>query len=103
MNDEVFFGAAKALTARLFAEVPAGDDQRLNHAFLLCFSREPTIQEQQQAMMFLQRQVEILSDDPASVKMLLGDQDIAGNAVEITAWTSLSSVLMNLHEFITRD
>ena len=103
LNDEVFFGAAKALTARLFAEVPAGDDQRLNHAFLLCFSREPTIQEQQQAMMFLQRQVEILSDDPASVKMLLGDQDIAGNAVEITAWTSLSSVLMNLHEFITRD
>ena len=83
LNDPVFFEMAEALGRRIRRDV-SFDRARLERAFQLCFSRRPTAAESSRLLALLneQRTTEGSEDD---------------------TWTIVCSVLLNLHEFITRD
>jgi hypothetical protein len=80
LNDPTFVEAAKALAARLDSEPTDAD--RINRAYLLALSREPTAAERENLIAFLEKLRKELPD---------------ANPTE-----QLSRVILNLHETITR-
>ena len=79
MNDPVFFESAQALAWRLEQETPNDFPSRLNYAYRLCFGRTPDAAERQQLQAYFATQ-------PPDY-----------------AWTGVARILMNTHEFITRE
>jgi hypothetical protein len=90
LNDPVFAEMSAALAARIMREGGASDDERLHFAVRLCLARDGTAAEIERLQEYLQSRRSAASDaEPA--------------ATEHAAWTSGAVVLLNLHEFITRD
>lgn len=91
LNDQASFEFAQALAARLLREAPSNDGARIDLAFRLCLSRQPTAGER------------------SRLQALLGEERGEGeavanrSAVELSVWTTLSRVVLNLDEFITRE
>jgi len=94
LNDPVYVEAADSLAKRVLSE--KNDellDAKLDFAFQLCTARIPTKQER-----------ETLQD--LYVGQLNARRDTAGannNDAELAAWQSVATVLLNLHETITKD
>ena len=103
LNDPVFFEAAEVLAARLLREHNGSDAERIDTAFRLCLSRPPQPRERERLIVYLRDEKSRLREQPNAAKRLLQHEDTANDPLEVVAWTSLSSVLLNLHEFITRD
>lgn len=80
LNDPTFVEAAKALAARIESE--ANDADKINRAYLLALSREPTAGERENLLAFLEKLRKELPD---------------ANSTE-----QLCRVILNLHETITR-
>lgn len=99
LNDPVFLEAAQALAARIQREIRGTDEQRLTRAFALVLSRPPKPEESKRLLAYLQQQRTLFADDAASVHELLQDSAPGADA----AWIALSSVLLNLDEFINRE
>jgi hypothetical protein len=83
LNDEAFHEFARALAARVVKEDGLSKAARMEHAFRLCFSRPPAPDEQQRLLTLLEKE------------LARGDGS--------TAWTTVSRVLLNLDETITRE
>ena len=79
LNDPVFFESAQALAWRLNNEAPPDFDARLDYAYRLCFGRSASPAERRRLEAYYQTQ-------PADY-----------------AWTGISRILLNTHEFITRE
>ena len=104
LNDPVFFEMAQALTDRILQEASPNDADRITYGFRLCMARPPTPQEHSRLTKYYQSQFQHFSQDNASVENLLDWEftaDVTG--AEQVATTHLCSVLLNLHECITRD
>ena len=87
LNDPAMVEIAQALAARIVRERPAGDGDRIDHAFHLCLSRPPTIAER------------------ATIERLLHQEseDSAIGSSQQGAWSAVARVLLNLDEFVTRE
>lgn len=84
LNDPVYVEAAKALAARIQTEkVSESIDGKVDYAFQLCVARLPSDAER------------------STVRNLLEAQAMATNRED--AWFSVATVLLNLHETITKD
>jgi hypothetical protein len=104
LNDPVFFEMAQAMAIRILNQELTSDTQRIDFAFRLCMARMPTEAEHQRLATFLAGQQDLFSHDSQAVKSILGSQaNEKLNHSRQAAWTNLCSVLLNLHEFITRD
>ena len=110
LNDPVFFEAARALAVRLLREGPKQTRERLDRAFRLCFARSPTPREADRLEQYYEEQRDIFARDRQNAGAIRAETSRAGSAVddgidavELAAWTGVSSVLLNLHEFITRE
>jgi mono/diheme cytochrome c family protein len=128
LNDEAFFECAQALAARVMKEVPDQDsssdedlskelaDARVRQMFRLCVAREPSELESR-CLTELYR-AELQSDvhdatallDKPAVAPAGSASDAATDASstanpnrELTAWTTVARVLLNLDETITRE
>jgi hypothetical protein len=99
LNDPVFLEAAQAMASRVVREEQGNESKRLDRAFMLTLSRSPKPEERQRLLVYLQQQRTILAHDTASANELLQDSDPDTDA----AWIALSSVLLNLDEFIHRE
>ena len=99
LNDPVFLEAAQVLAVRLQREIRGSDEQRLAHAFALVLSRPPKPEESARLLAYLQEQRAIFAADAASAHELLPEGAPSADA----AWVALSSVLLNLDEFINRE
>ncbi len=99
--------AARVLAARLIAEVGTDPSARLDRAFRLALARPPRPAEVEVLMTLLTRHERQYREDPAAARELVGIGDApvpAGlDPVELAAWTSVTRVLLNLHETITRN
>lgn len=88
LNDPVFVEMSEALANRIIHEGGAGDSDRIQFAWRLCLGRPPNQTELKRLIQYL-------------------DQLRAGNqpppSSEQAVWANFASVLLNLHEFITRD
>jgi hypothetical protein len=103
LNDPVFFEAAEALARRAGTASAADDAQRIASIVRRTLSRPPTAAEIQHLQSFLADQRELLREDTARIEKL-APQPVAGvEPSELAAWTCVCSVVLNLHEFITRD
>jgi hypothetical protein len=80
LNDEAFFEFAQAMGVRILKEAPAENNDRLAYAFRLALGRPPEPAERQRLARFLDN-----------------------HAAERDVWTSVSRVLLNLDEFMTRE
>jgi hypothetical protein len=101
LNDPVFWEAAQGLSARLVRESPRHFDQRLDHAFRLCLGRLPeSFERERLAVHYRHRMAALKLEQVAAV---VAGSSLAVDPVEAAAWTEIASILLNLHEFITRD
>jgi hypothetical protein len=104
-NDEALVEAAKALAHRIIASGD-GDEQRIEHAFLLCFARSPSETEKAKMLRYLGEQRFDFEQATREAFTLGGadeQKDDPFYAVEHAAWTVLARVLMNVDEFVTRE
>ncbi|QDT22364.1 PSD1 and planctomycete cytochrome C domain-containing protein [Gimesia chilikensis] len=91
LNDPVFYEAAQHLGRRVTRESSGDLDQQMSYAFRLCLAREPLEMERERLKELYRKQI---AQQPAD-RTPAEKQDVA--------WTLVASVLLNLHEFITRD
>jgi len=106
LNDPVFVETSQALARRLLKEGGATDDSRLKLAFALCLSREPDAGELKTLKALLAKSLaEYRADVGLATKMAtepLGPADKGADLPNLAAWTAVSSVIMNLDEFLMR-
>ncbi len=84
MNDPGFAEAAQALVARLL-ERPA--NERVDHAYLICYGRQPSAAERDLVLSHVARRAALAG----------------GNNKEEAAWYGVSRALLNSDEFLTRE
>jgi hypothetical protein len=95
LNDPVFWEAARALGARSGGEEPSEDAARIVRLFRLALGRRPSPVESAR----LEQVVLSARSAAPGASAKPGTQE-ADPAPE---WTAAASVLLNLHEFVTRD
>ena len=103
LNDPVFFEAAQALAARILNEAGSTTHERLAFLYEVTLARLPSRLELQTMVDYLAVQREILANDPAAIPPIAGKTTTAIESGELALWTMASSVMLNLHEFITRN
>jgi mono/diheme cytochrome c family protein len=100
LNDQGFFELAQSLALRVLKEAPK--DRQIPYAFELCMARKPTKMEEQRLEQLLSRQLASYDQSPEDAKAIV--KDSTGTDVkQLAAWTTLSRVLLNLDETITRE
>jgi hypothetical protein len=102
LNDPVFFEAARALAGRLMSEAPSLEG-RLHHGFMLCLGRPPSPRERERLLAYIQEQRSLLAGEPTAVSRLWSQVWPGVDPTDAATLVAFSSVLLNLHEFITRD
>ena len=106
LNDPVFVETSQALARRLLKEGGATDESRLSLAYSLCLAREPDAKELATLKTLLAKSVAQYQADAAlALKMAtdpLGPADKGADLPTLAAWTAVSSVIMNLDEFLMR-
>ena len=104
LNDPVFFEMAQAMADRVLRQNLKSDAERIDFAFRLCISRTPNLNEKQRTIDYLSSQLDLFATKPDAAKELVNYEFKQGTPRHVAAaWTNLCSVLLNLHEFITRD
>ena len=103
MNDPVFFEAAQGLAYRVLRESSGAFRDRLNYAFQVVLSRQPSLKEAERLGTYYDETSRHLTSDHAAVSALFPNQLEGVPQQEAAAWVELSRVLLNLDEFITRE
>lgn len=106
LNDPVFVEASQALARRLLKEGGTTEEARLQFAFSLCLSRTADPHEVATLQNLLTKSLaQYKSDAALALKMAtdpLGPADKGADVTTLAAWTAVSSVIMNLDEFLMR-
>jgi hypothetical protein len=106
LNDPVFVETSQALARRLLKEGGTTDESRLRLAYSLCLSREPDAKELATLKTLLTKSgAQYKADAALALKMAtdpLGPADKGADVPTLAAWTAVSSVIMNLDEFLMR-
>jgi len=84
LNDESALEFASALAKRVLKEAPAEDHERLRYGWQLTVSRDPRTDETDRLLRFVRTRRDSKEDEEA-------------------VWTSVSRVLLNTDEFLTRQ
>jgi len=107
MNETGFQEAARLLAERVLGEGGATDTERLDLLVRLCLARAPLAEERAILQRSLDRaRQRYASDEPAArAATTLGDStpDPRWPAAELAAYTTVSSLVLNLDETISRE
>ena len=103
LNDPVFLEAAQALAVRVVTEFEESLPERLAKVFRLCFAREPGPSEIDTLQSSWARHRAILERTPESVERLFAFDVPGVDPIDGATWVTLSSALLNLDEFLTRE
>ena len=104
LNDPVFFEAAQGLATRIVREMPGSVNDRLSYGFRLSIARDPSKREMERLLRYYEQQKALMMSDPETVEKLYPAHGVDGvDPTEAAAWVSVSTVLLNLDEFITRN
>jgi hypothetical protein len=107
LNDPSFVEAARGLAVRILAHASSDDRERLGWAWRQVLGREADAAEAGRLASLLQKHRSEFNADPKAAEALVSvgisprpqNTDVA----ELAAWTSVSRVLLNLNETITRN
>jgi hypothetical protein len=107
LNDPTYVESARVLAARVIREAGTDPSARLDRAFRLALARSPRPEEAAVLTRLLVKHRRQVQDDPNAALNLLdvGESPAAVGIApaELAAWTSVTRVLLNLHETITRN
>lgn len=104
LNDPVFVEAAQALAGRALQSTNGRFDRCIEQIYLLCLGRGPHALEVKRLREYWEQQVGLFASDEVGARGMLPAPNDPDRAVrEAAAWTSLCSVVLNSHEFITRE
>ena len=107
LNDPSYVEAARSFAVKIIAEGGTTTTARLAWAWQRALQRAPRAEEVRTATTLLDEHLRVYRADPAAAAALLttGAAPLpAGNdGPEVAAWSHVARVLLNLHEFITRD
>lgn len=103
LNDPVFLEAAQALAEQTLREARGDFGGRLSYAFERCLARQPKSRESEQLLSYFQRQKDIFQKDAKAAESLYPVEPAGVDRAEAAAWVGVSTVLLNLDEFITRE
>ncbi|MDC0176034.1 DUF1553 domain-containing protein [Planctomycetaceae bacterium] len=107
MNDVTFTESARVLAERVLSSSLAGDVARLERVFLLTISRQPTTAESSILLANLKHQRSAFTRAPEAAAKLAATGDTPRQPglddSEVATWTTLSSLLLNLDEAISRE
>jgi hypothetical protein len=107
MNDPTYVEAARALAERTMIEGGKDDKGRAAYAFRLATGRKPSGQEIDVLRTLFKGRLRDFRRDPKSAATLLSvgesPRDKRLHAVEVAAWTTVASVILNLDETITKQ
>ena len=105
-NDPIYVEAARKLAERTLLHADS-DADRLSLMFDLTLQRSPSPTEVDVLLRLVQKHRDHYARDPDASEAVLknGDSstDAAVDKVDLAAWTSVSRVLLSLHETITRS
>ncbi|MDB4733038.1 PSD1 and planctomycete cytochrome C domain-containing protein [Planctomicrobium sp.] len=105
LNDPTYVESARVFAAEIVQQAETFEE-RLNFAYGKCLSRVPTQAEMETLRTLYQSDYEKFSHEDSKdlsfLKTGLAPAEKVENQSEIAAWTSLTRVLLNLHETITR-
>jgi hypothetical protein len=107
LNDPTFVEASRALAERALLEGGRDENSRIAYAFRLATARRPTGKETGVLRTLLQRQRLVFERNPASAVRLLSvgesPRERRLEASELAAWTTVTSVILNLDETVTKQ
>jgi hypothetical protein len=107
MNDPTYVEAARALAERTLLEGGTKENDRIAYAFRLATARRPSGREAGVLRKLLEQQRETYARDPQAATRLLSVGESARdkrlNSVEVAAWTTVTSVILNLDETVTKQ
>ncbi len=104
LNDQAFIEFARALAARVLKAEAGTDDARMEHAFRLCLGRQPSPPERQRLLKLLNQELRALEKSPDEAAAIVNRRvDDKTDLAQLAAWTTVSRVLLNLDETITRE
>jgi hypothetical protein len=101
-NDTQFVECAQAMAQRVLSEGSADRTKRELLAFQLCLARQPTVDEQKRLARLVDEQLASAGHSTAS-EPAEGSASRQSTSRELSAWTAVCRVLLNLDEFITRE
>lgn len=101
MNDPTYIDAARALAERAIAEEKTADG-RIKYAFRLAVAREPRAEEIRVLRELEQKEIKQYRTDPEAAKKL-AKANGKTDPVEMAAWTTVASSILNLDEMITKQ
>jgi len=107
LNDPTYVEAARSFAERIVRDGGDNFPARLNYAYRRAISRDARSDEAALLEGLYQRHLAGYQADPKSAEELLhvGERPLPVNAnlAELAAWTSVSRVIFNLHEMVTRN
>ena len=103
LNDPVFVEAAQGLAARILREEQGSVEDRIDYAFRVSLGREPRAEERDRMLAYYREHKQMLREQPENQRIPAPGGGIDGvDPMEAATWVGVSSVLLNLEEFITR-
>jgi hypothetical protein len=105
MNDPTYVEASRKLAERIIRSAPT-PSERINFAFRLATARQPTEMEASVLQNLFEKRFSAFGEDPGAAEKLLlvgeSGRDKELNPIELAAWTTVASVILNLDETLTR-
>jgi hypothetical protein len=106
LNDPTYVEASRVFAERLMVSA-AGPAERIQLAFRLALGRPATAAEENVLHKLFAHHLDQYQKDTKAAAACLqaGDRPVTPglNAAELAAWTSVTRVILNLHETVTRD
>ncbi len=106
LNDPQFVEAARFLAERMITEAGDTPEERLNHAFQLSMSRLAKPEELAILSQLYEQELTGFQQEPGRAEELLKVGNFPANAeldkVELAAWSTVASVILNMDEVITK-
>jgi hypothetical protein len=107
LNDPIYVESARVFAEKVLAAGGATQAERLAYAYRRALSRAPRPEEERLLLQLLEKHLAEYRQDPESARKLISVGSSPSptplDPVELAAWTSLTRVLLNLHETITRN
>lgn len=107
MNDPQFVEASRGFGYRILCQDAADDRARLNYAFRLATSRNPSSEELDTLLDVLRKQEADFAKNGSATEQFLaiGEWKPARNIdkAKLAAWTTVASLILNLDETVTKN
>ena len=106
MNDPTYIEASRLLAERIVASEGSTPEERVRFAFRVATARLPSEEETAMLVQLFHKQRERYASQRESALRLLGAGEFKRSeqldVVELAAWTTVASTILNLDETITR-